>query len=131
VQFIRESCVTRTRVTTLTPRRYTIVIDNPDRDHETTVTHANQLLGRVTGYRFPRGKPAWVWVRFLFGRVWVGFGPTVGEHCILEVKTPNTLGGGYSRFAVGKTGNNGAFEVLDCQPLERRPMGDLNLRGVF
>jgi hypothetical protein len=110
---------------------YTIVIDNPDRQNESTITHANRLLTRVNGFRFPRSQPAWVWVRFLFGRVWVGFGPNVGQNCIMQARTPDALGGGYNRFAVGKTGNNGAFEVLDAQPLERRPMGNYNTRGVL
>jgi len=108
-----------------------IVIDNPDRGNESSISHANQLLTSVRGYRFPRGQPAWVWVRFLFGRVWVGFGPVVGQNCFMQARTPDTLGGGYNRFAIGKTGNNGAFEVLDAQPLERRPMGNINTRGVF
>lgn len=110
---------------------YTIVIDNPDRGNESSIHHANQLLTRVAGAKFPRGRPAWVWIRFLFGRVWVGFGPNIGQNVIMQARTPDTLGGGYNRFAIGKTGNNKAFEVLDAQPLERRPMGNYNARGVY
>jgi len=109
---------------------YTIVIDE-GADSVSSIHHHNSLLTSVQGGRFPRGRPAWVWVRFLFGRVWVGFGPVIGEHVLMQAQTPNSLGGGYNRFAIGKTGNNGAFEVLDAQPLERRPMGNINTRGVF
>lgn len=107
---------------------YTVMIDGPE--SLTEIRHCNKPIASVRGAKFPRGRPAWVWIRFLFGRVWVGFGPNIGENVVLQAQTDN-LGGGYNRFAIGKTGNNGAFEVLDAQPLERRPMGNINTRGVY
>lgn len=107
---------------------YQIIIDN---DGQSEINHHLTTLARVRGAKFPRSQPAWVWVRFIGGRVWVGFGPTVGQNTIMSGQTRNSLGGGYYRFAVGKTGNSGAFEILDCQPLERRKAGNINLRGAI
>lgn len=108
---------------------YSIVLDGPGNVSE--IRHCNKVLARLQGARFPRNRPAWVWVRFLFGRVWAGFGPDIGKNVVIQAQTPNQLGGGYYRWAVGKTGNNGAFEILDAQPLERRPMSNINTRGVY
>lgn len=105
---------------------YQVIID---RDGVSEIWHHITRIAHVEGARFPRGQPAWVWIRFLHGQVWVGFGSDVGKNVIMSGKTPNPMGGGYVRFAIGKTGNHGAFELLEVQPLERRTYGNVNLRG--
>lgn len=97
---------------------YTLVID---KDGESYITHMGRTLAHVQGARFPKRQPAWVWVRFLHGVVMVGFGRDLGENEFMRGDSGgDAFGGGYVRFAVGKTGNNGAFEALDVQPLQRR-----------
>ena len=85
------------------------------------ITHNNCVISRIEQTPpLVHGKPTWMWMRFLHGKVWVGYGETVGENIVMGGKTPNPLGGMYRRFGVGKTGNSGAFELLDVQPMERR-----------
>ena len=88
---------------------------------ESTIYHNNTLIARVP--RTPvmvHKQPTWVWFRFLHGQLFVGFGDTVGHNTVIGGLTPHPLGGMYRRFGVGKLANNGAFELLDVQPLERR-----------
>lgn len=96
------------------------------------IRHAGRILAQVKGASFPRGKPAWVWVIYVDGLVKVGFGRNPGEGQFMQAQeAPERLfGGGYNRFAVGKTGNTGAFELLDVQPLRRSKYANVNLRGT-
>jgi len=98
---------------------YVIYIDGQGGPSE--IRHNNTLIARVE--RTPmmvHGVPTWAWFRFLHGRVWFGFGEVVGENVVIGGKTPHPLMAMYRRYGVGRTGNNGAFEVIDCQPLSRR-----------
>jgi hypothetical protein len=96
-----------------------IVLDDNGVSH---VSHNGKVVAQANGARFPRGKPAHVWFRFNHGRIWVGFGNKVGQNVVMsgDARDCELLGGGYLRFAVGKTGNNGAFELLDVAPLMLR-----------
>lgn len=85
------------------------------------ITHANRTIARIERTPpFPTGRPAWLWFRFLHGFLWIGYGDIVGQNVVIGGKTPNPLAGMYRRFGIGKIANNGAFELLDVQPLERR-----------
>ncbi len=66
------------------------------------------------------GVPTWVWFTFSKGYVQVGTGPHIGQSILLRGQSPLRLGGGYRRFALGKTRDEGAFELLDVQPMELR-----------
>jgi hypothetical protein len=107
---------------------FTIVVDN---EEGLSDIYAHQTpLVRVKGAHFPRNKPAWVWVRYYHGAVQVGFGRNLGENMIMEAKAPQTYGGGYAYFAVGRTDATGSFTLLDVQPLERRTNSNPNTRGL-
>lgn len=96
-----------------------VVVDSSGHSYATL---DGEVICERQGARFPRQKPAQVWLRFYKGRLWVGFGNRVGQNTIMQGHTSRSqeLGGGYQRFAVGKTANTGAFELLDVAPLERR-----------
>lgn len=96
------------------------------------IRHCGRILTTVSGATFPRGKPAWVWLTYTNGLVRVGFGRDVGSNEFMQAQETfaRLYQGGYTRFAVGKTGNNGAFELLDVQPLRRSKWANPNLRGT-
>jgi hypothetical protein len=103
-----------------------------DREGYSEIRHNGRVLTQVQGARFPKGKPVWVWLTYVDGLLTVGFGRNPGEGTFMQAQeSPDQLfGGGYCRFALGKTGNTGAFELLDVQPLERNKFGNVNLRGT-
>ena len=109
----------------------TIVIDMPP-TRMSEIRYKQKVLTRVLGATFPRGKPAWVWVTYVNGLVCVGFGRNPGENQFMQTQIPSSslYTGGYNRFAVGKTGNTGAFEAIDLQPLRRNKYANVNLRGT-
>jgi hypothetical protein len=106
-----------------------VIIDN---NGVSQIHHCGRVLAQVNGARFPRGKPAWVWLTYVDGLMTVGFGRFPGENAFMQAQEqPERLfSGGYNRFAVGRTGNRGKFELLDVQPLQRRAGANVNLRGT-
>lgn len=104
---------------------YLILVDDYDVDangYYSCIYHHNRQIARTQLYSQPiikRGDIDWVWVRFEHGSVNVGVGPNLWQSVFMAGVTPNTMGGGYGRFAVGKTQNNGAFELVHVQPMTR------------
>jgi hypothetical protein len=69
---------------------------------------------------FTPGQPTWVWFRMNGDKVDVGLGDVVGENTIMRGQTHNRLGGGYQRFALGRTSVNAFnFVIHDVVRLHR------------
>ena len=97
---------------------YIITVDH--RGYSSVVHHIDRPLAEYRGPVFTRRMPQWLWVRFNHGNVEVGAGKVFGENAFMQGQTIDPRGGGYGNFGIGRTGNSGAFELLDVQPMELR-----------
>lgn len=104
---------------------YIIAVDDNGQSY---MSHAGEVFARKSGIRIPKSEPVWLWVRFHHGNVDVGSGPNVGHNTFMSGTTTWTRDGGYNRFAIGKLSNDGAFELLDVNPMELRRGRNQNTR---
>ena len=94
-----------------------VVLDNNNTSY---ITHNGDLVAYYEGSVLNKSRISWVWFRFHHGQMDCGLGTIIGQNVIMSGTTQNALGGGYYRIGIGKTGNYGAFELLDVQPMELR-----------